>query len=234
MAGWEIRELVCQVYKKLIPPKPNDSPLKVVIDTLRDKAGLHGIMTFNYETSVEQILKKGVVYVLPNRAWNAVGGGIPLCKLHGSLNWEQNAKGVSPKGVDEFDTVQMVFRSGEDWVQPSIIGPNFFKQEITIDFQTDQTALFYKRLWRICWDALREVDSLVFIGFSFPTTDFHIRALFDSVHRTRQFKKVAICTKNDSCAFVKAKNLFPGAKFKPFDAGLEGLDVKKLQDFLNG
>lgn len=89
MAGWEIREVVCQTYGKILPPEQNQSPLETIIQALYNNANLCGIVSFNYESSVEQLLRDQFVYVLPGRSNDPSDEKIRLYKLHGSLNWKE-------------------------------------------------------------------------------------------------------------------------------------------------
>jgi hypothetical protein len=236
MAGWEIRELVLQTYGEIREPDPNDSPLKTIIEAIRNRGILCGIVSFNYDTSVERLLSDQLVYVIPGRSHDPPEGKIPLYKLHGSLNWRESPSRIEPKGVDDPAPVEMNFRSDGSWLQPSIIGPTLFKQEIAVDFQQNESALFYKRLWRMCWDTLREVDALVFIGFSFPSTDFHIRALFESIHRVRPFRRVLMCTMGDEDAFGKGRGVFPGARIVHLGGGIADMAnrIGEVMGFLTG
>jgi len=235
MAGWELRELVQRVLGKMRPPAELKSPLKTLAEDLRKRVSLQGITTFNYDTSVERLMKNELRPVWPGRIEKSDNGKTPLYKLHGSLSWEENEKGVRPNGFDQLGAVQMAFRPDGSWVQPAIVGPTLFKQEITIDFQINASALFFKRLWRMCWEALREVNALVFIGFSFPSTDFHAHALFESLVRIKTFEKVAVCTKCDKDAFDRARQIF-GESVEHFDGSLEDLATRcqDLAGFVNG
>lgn len=126
----------------------------------------------------------------------------------------------------------MSFREDGSWVQPCIIGPTLFKQEIAIDFQVNASALFYKRLWRMCWESLREVNALVFVGFSIPPTDFHARTLFQSARLQGEFERVAICIKDKTGddAIDRVRRIF-GLRPKTYKKGLEDL-AGRIDDLL--
>ena len=103
---------------------------------------------------------------------------LSVIKLHGSLNWQTDT-GATPliSTLSPSQTADIDYGIG--WYrQPEVIGPTFFKQEITFDIQRDERATYYKKLWRNAWNTLLTARNIVFVGFSFPRTDFHASALF--------------------------------------------------------
>jgi len=232
MAGWEFRELVSQIFGKLQPDMNGISPLRNVFEKVKEGRDHMGLITFNYDLSFEMVCQNLFVYADPG---NPDKKGIPLYKLHGSLNWKETNQGLDELQEIGMVIVEMNYNNSSAWVQPSLIGPTLFKQEITIDFQRDSRAMFYKNLWHMCWDQLQKVDALVFIGFSFPKTDFHVRALFQSIHRVRPFKKVVVCTKDDFYAHKTAKDIFANTTMRCFTNGLEEMAERsdELLQFLD-
>lgn len=220
MAGWELRKLISEVYKGINHENPDCSPLKKTINKIKPPT----IITFNYDLSLEKVLKGEYEYIIP-QASQRRQEVFKLFKLHGSLNWKETQYGVQRETVKESnqDIVKIDYCGRNSWIQPSIIGPTLFKQEITIDFQRDERAKFYKDLWRRCWNDLQEVNSLIFIGFSFPQTDFHVRTLLESVHKIKPFTNIILCTKNDNKAYEAARSLFHEAKLINFGNGLEDM-----------
>ncbi|MGA2093206.1 MAG: SIR2 family protein [Sedimentisphaerales bacterium] len=104
-----------------------------------------------------------------------------LCKLHGSLNWysdsnneyrlriESNAMLVQIKSANEY--VRFIFPqvSTSDYKppgEPIIVPPTFFKM---------QTYSYFQNIWSSAGEMLRKADKLVFIGYSFPDSDVHMR-----------------------------------------------------------
>ena len=196
MAGWELLALITEVLGNLFHPNPQQSPLKSLVEKLLDD-DLNGVITFNYDTSLEQLFGDKFYYPLLDR--ESSKHKLPLFKLHGSLNWQTYKRGTE----HSLDIVNPQYRiadmeHGYDWYrQPEVIGPTFFKQEVTFDIQKDFRAKFYRPLWANAWDLLTRTKNLVFVGFSFPQTDFHASVLFNTanLHGTGGFNKLDFCYK---------------------------------------
>jgi len=221
MAGWELLSLVREVYLNLHQP-PEESPLHGLVNALVNKSILRGIITFNYDTSLEILFPSQFYY--PLLETEGIDKKLPLMKLHGSLNWQEtyNQQQIAiAQGI-----AGMNYHSPDNWTQPAVIGPTFFKQEITIDFQRDYRARFYKELWRFAWDLLRSARNLIFIGFSFPQTDFHARALFRTAHLNgAEFRRVLLCHRGNQNLRDTMQRVFNGrpTEFTEFNRGLENM-----------
>jgi hypothetical protein len=66
---------------------------------------------------------------------------IPIIKLHGSLNWEENS---SPRDVifqsppyQKGNQVKPGYMNNMEWSQPAVIPPTIFKQEINDDSRSN-------------------------------------------------------------------------------------------------
>lgn len=227
MAGWELLNLVRMVYLDPCAPKPTwKSPLYNFVDALLRENLLYGVITFNYDISLEILFPVPGQFYYPLLHTDKTADRLPLMKLHGSLNWQESRKQQQITAADQI--ADMNYRSPDDWTQPAIIGPTFFKQEITADSQQDYRAKFYKELWRFAWDRLRNknVRNLIFIGFSFPQTDFHVKALFHTAHLSgSRFQQVILCHKNDPNIHSTAKQVFARRppNFTCFPEGLENM-----------
>lgn len=234
MAGWELQRLLIEVFKDFKPPDPQEeSPLYKLIERLQDEDLLGGVTTFNYDTSVERLFLGQFYYpLLPRQSSKE---GFPLLKLHGSLNWQFHSKSDSPIIALEPDKVaELDYQNQSDYKQPEVIGPTFFKQEINMDTQLDPRGRFYKRTWALAWDMLRKVHNLVFVGFSFPKTDFHAAALFRTAHLSGSgFRRVVLCHYHDKCLRGTAEQVFAGkpTEFTEFDGGLENM-ADRLDELL--
>ncbi len=181
---------------------------------------LRGVITFNYDTSLEQLYQGRFYYPLLEDQ-NAEGR-LPLFKLHGSLNWRTDSRSgnivaLGPEQVAEMD-------HGDGWYcQPEVVGPTFFKQEITFDIQQDFRTRHYRRLWSNTWDLLRHARQLIFVGFSFPQTDFHAQALFRTAHLSDTgFQRVILCHRCDPNLVKTARSVF------------DGLSTPELTEFQDG
>jgi hypothetical protein len=153
-----------------------------------------GVITTNYDIMTEFCLTGvGFHCRLPGE-WSPIklsnsqiytrdGSGVLFCKLHGSLNWysddeneasfkvESSLVGANymTKESDDFKDIflpQVSFTDYEPPSEPVIIPPTLFKMQTDPRFQT---------IWRSAGEILRTADKLVFIGFSFPDSDIHIR-----------------------------------------------------------
>ncbi len=96
MAGWEFFSLLQKVYGQITPPK-EESPLKKLISRLHEKDLLKSIITYNYDLSVELIFRDKFYYPIPEctntfEPKHKDANKIPLIKLHGSLNWQEDSK----------------------------------------------------------------------------------------------------------------------------------------------
>ena len=239
MAGWEILHLIREVYKNLTPPE-DVSPLQTLIDALREKSYLRAIISFNYDTSVEEILKNRIHYPLLYSSNEE--GALPVIKLHGSLNWQTDTTTSPPIRTllpsQPRNRIPIAdIDHGYGWYkQPEVIGPTFFKQEITLDFEIkgDFRAPYYKRLWSFAWDCIKTAKHVIFVGFSFPQTDFHAAALFRTAHLNGDgFNRVILCHKGSVCLLNTVRKIFKGkpTQFTEFNNGLESL-VQRLDGLL--
>jgi hypothetical protein len=238
MAGWELLDLVYEVYKEIVPPK-EESPLWQLVHRLIEKDLLKGVITFNYDTSLETLFRhhnQEFYYpCLPGQS-----GELPLMKLHGSLNW-QYFDTPYEKSITVLGTSVKPEHFIKGYAQPEIVGPTFFKQEITIDFQSDCRARYYKTLWRFAWEQLKDAKKLVFVGFSFPQTDFHAVALFRTAHLCGLgVQQVSHCYKRDSKSCDEAEDRIEKIfkqdgrkpKFRHYSDGLELLAKQHLDELV--
>jgi len=111
---------------------------------------------------------------------------VRLFKLHGSLNWLYcstcNSLTLTPgmKGA-----IRLIERTREDiakcqvcntFMSPVIVPPTFYK---------DMSRVFLSLVWNKAENALREVDHIIFCGYSFPDADIHIKYLLKRVQTNR-------------------------------------------------
>lgn len=241
MALWELRWLVRTVFCKLTTP--SDAvlfPLKRLIQRLNEDHLLQGIVTFNYELSAELALQEisSNPFFYPPFETIKSAGQIPLMKLHGSLNWQYSEKSTSKICVrSSFTSIaQMDYVHKKNYVQPEIIGPTFFKQEITWDDRRSSDYRFkrYNKLWQFTWKELKKTAVLVFIGFSFPRTDFHAAALFRTAHLSGSgFRRVILCHFRDANLRRTAEQVFAGkaTEFMEFRDGLQDM-VDRVEELV--
>ena len=226
MGGWEMLDLVKGIFTGLRHSEPTESPLYKLGKRLKDEDLLGGVITFNYDMSLEILFLDRFYYpLLPGQS---ISGRLPLLKLHGSLNWQFDTASDPPIfGMRDLTQVADTdYQNQSRYKQPEIIGPTFFKQEINVDTQLDPRGHFYKRLWAVAWDILRSADRLIFVGFSIPPTDFHAAALFRTAHLSgRGFRRVVLCHYHDKCLRGTAEQVFAtnSPEISEFAEGLENM-----------
>jgi NAD-dependent SIR2 family protein deacetylase len=125
------------------------------------------------------------------RIWHRpMPSAIKLFKLHGSLNWLYcstcNALTLTPgmKGVIKLlerthDKIAKCQTCGT-FMSPIIVPPTFYK---------DMSRVFLSLVWNKTENILRQVDHLIFCGYSFPDADIHIKYLIKRVQTNRLNRK---------------------------------------------
>ena len=132
------------------------------------------------------------------------GAAVPLYKLHGSLNWLycpvcNNLNSYESKAVLSLMTENKpINRCGRctSVMSPVIVPPTFYK---------DMLRVFLSSIWNKTENALRDVDHIIFCGYSLPDADMHIKYLLKRMQTNKN--------KRDSVRFT-IFNHFTG-KIKP-------------------
>lgn len=201
--------------------KPQDSIISFNWDTLADitLAYLNNSQYINYlkimsDTSIE------------NKNYKNLG---ILLKLHGSINWGicKNIKCI------EYNKIALVFSSVPDSsthlpisymskcekcnkeFKPFIIPPTSNKMII-------HKNSFIHKLWLIAKDKLLTTSKIVFVGYSFPVTDFYTEWLFRQVHfLTGEKHEIVVVNpefkKRNSEVSKRYKGIFKGHKIVTFN-----------------
>ena len=153
-------------------------------------------ITLNYDLLLEEILYKNffkeneystnnysVFYKFPiielksrcgNTSYNWVSdeeGIMPeIIKLHGSRNWLY-------AGLSDIDPIYLEEGNEEEYLKadlvPFIIPP-------VLDKQNQYNNAILKLLWNKAFKVIEEATNIYIYGFSFPTTDYSIKFLFQS------------------------------------------------------
>lgn len=231
IAGWELRSLLNAVFRNLEHSDRHQSPLFQVINRLLEEKLMGGIVSFNYDTSVEFLFQdySSCPFYYPLLPDQDATGKVPLMKLHGSLNWQTDSRSAPHIRVVNDITKVAEMDHGDGWYrQPEVVGPTFFKQEITLDYEIpgDFRARHYKDLWAKAWKLLVTATHLVFVGFSFPQTDFHAAALFRTAHLSGEgLRRVILCHLNDTRVRGTVEQVFAGrqTEFTEFNEGLRSM-----------
>ncbi|MDR3589852.1 MAG: SIR2 family protein [Negativicutes bacterium] len=140
-------------------------------------------VTTNYDTLIDNALAdvpgSSLDYGLEFANRSPAGGDTPnlyLFKVHGSLNWLHcpscNTISLTGKNQGVLDLLTDRHRSGCQHcgaiILPVIVPPTFFK---------DTSNLFFNIVWNQAEQRLREVQKIIFCGYSFPDSDMHIKYL---------------------------------------------------------
>ncbi|HXD31346.1 MAG TPA: SIR2 family protein [Pyrinomonadaceae bacterium] len=143
----------------------------------------------NYDLCIDEALKEELDYGVefsgnkfgeegpPNR--------VSLFKIHGSLNWLycpvcNNLNGYEAKAVlsllyPDRPITQCGFC--ETVMAPVIVPPTFYK---------DMSRVFLSSIWNKTENSLREVDHVIFCGYSLPDADMHIKYLLKRMQTNRK------------------------------------------------
>jgi NAD-dependent SIR2 family protein deacetylase len=112
---------------------------------------------------------------------------VKLLKLHGSLNWLycpvcNNLNSWESKAVLSLMSENKPITRCEfcqSVMSPVIVPPTFYK---------DMSRVFLSNIWNKTENALREVNHIIFCGYSFPDADMHIKYLLKRMQTNRNSK----------------------------------------------
>lgn len=129
---------------------------------------------------------------------------IKLYKLHGSLNWLYcpacNKLTLTPhrKCVTDLidDIGQALCKSCQELQTPIIVPPTYYK---------NMSNVFLSAIWYKAEQLLREVEHIIFCGYSFPDADMHIKYLL---------KRIEINRSNNKPLYITVINGFKGKSNK--------------------
>jgi len=197
-------------------------------------------ITTNYDINLESLLFQSKLSTYPGFDFKRLNinehvhsnfysnNGIPLYKLHGSVNWFKDGQNYS---VDDNITLNTVKRSTVPNVcknisdlLPVIIPPSFLKPDL---------SNVSKKIWQAASLALSKADYLIIIGYSFPLTDVEMKYFFSkSFSENPKIGKILIIDPFADSIIAKLKeprNGF-GNQFKellmPVDENWEEVDLK--------
>ncbi|MEN8264295.1 MAG: hypothetical protein ABFR82_12615, partial [Nitrospirota bacterium] len=200
--GRDFRRLIYNVYSDYEEPSNKDYFKLLHGKVNNSEHTFIGYITFNYDCYLENSIKDIEFKYINASSYTQdikrlVYGKIPIVKLHGSLNWEE-------KRVDSYyriiqhelpfkkdNQIKPIYNNDKDWVQPAIIPPTIFKQEINDDSRTEHllTQMILQQ-WRTAIVMLRDADIIIFVGYSFPRTDFHSKRIFQIASMIRRDKGI--------------------------------------------
>ena len=134
--------------------------------------------------------------------------------FHGSLSWAERRDGsnysityLAPPYNPQSSLVPTQYINDDNWLQPAIIPPTVFKQEIN-DGSRIGNALTQAILqqWRASITVLENADRIIFVGYSFPVSDFHAKRIFQIGSMLRRRKGHKRVLQILDCVGIEDKN----------------------------
>lgn len=183
-----LRPSVCEpifetALKRLVGYDKIDSHLHTVITTNYDVAAEYGFYRIGRPLGIPGQWKP--VALQPNHGlYQAMGSARIICKLHGSVNWQLSGGREVEASLLVDDGVVFVRERGprqratESWLPtvsasnhpipstPLIVPPTFYKGDYPKCFNPT---------WSAARRALQEADRVVFVGYSFPSSDTYMK-----------------------------------------------------------
>lgn len=169
---WEIRQQTCTYY-----------PLEESVDNLKPIVIGDGI---NYFSDCKQNTKESY---------------IPICKLHGSVNYFENKSTNGDQNLyistdiggkteigksGTFDKLPAIFAVDAIWKIREDYGQTFTPAIIPPTYAKITRKPWLRTIWETAFDALSAANTILFIGYSMPETDGFLRAL---IHGAFAFRK---------------------------------------------
>jgi hypothetical protein len=238
LVAWEALSIACEAWGPATPPKT--TPLVTLLDVLLDRSSRLTLATLNYDLVLEkaamQLLDTGRTFRY-GEACETTPPTVEVLKLHGSLNWkEDTCFGLRPDvpdwGENSWLEVVRPRFSASGFVQPSLLLPTLFKQEININYQTDPRARHYKTLWEVFAVRLASATALLTVGCSFSDTDWHLRVMIGSAINAEKLQRIVVCAKGDTGPIDRLKKVVPKIVVRGETDGLEALVEGDKVDWL--
>jgi SIR2-like domain len=206
LAGWDLRRLVSEIYGAVNAPAGLN-----LYDSLLENRNIppDGTTTFislNYDLVLEDALTNAHVPWYYAHVSTTVGRnqrGIQVIKPHGSLNWLFKGNVPFVSITTDYGIGPVTHRSVVEnrFKEALIIPPTHLKQPLNNpETQAPETGELLEKLWKSMADALITASRVFIIGYSFPSTDHHLRTLFYQVNHNRaetklKYREVRCCTK---------------------------------------
>lgn len=235
LAGWDLRRLVSEIYGAVDAPADRN----VYHLLLRNKIPRDDTITFislNYDLVLEHALTHATApwyYAHVSTTVDRDQRGVQVIKPHGSLNWlfERNVPSVSITTDYRIGPVTHRCCLENRFKEAMIIPPTHLKQPVNIpETQALETRELLSKIWQSMADALNSAARVYIIGYSFPSTDHHLRTLFYQVNHKRagtKYSEVHCCTDTradggqEGSVFETAKRFFPSERFHVHKKGFE-------------
>lgn len=125
--------------------------------------------------------------------------GIPVLKLHGSLNWQSKHNSSSPRPSALFAAQRRLHVINSPNIQPALTwapgGKRVYLKPIIVPPIAGKRALLHEsmpRIWSLAAQALREANRIVIAGYSCPPLDLEARILLSENLRANPEKRVYV------------------------------------------
>lgn len=225
LAGWDLRRLVSEIYGAA--DAPNDLNLYNLL--LTNKIPPNSAITFislNYDLVLEHALSGARApwyYAHVSTTVDCDQSGIEVIKPHGSLNWLFKGNVPFVSITTDCRLASVAHRSFVEnrFREALIIPPTQVKDTLnTRETQAPETRELLSKLWKRMADALIAASRVFIIGYSFPSTDHHLRTLFYQVNHElgdKKYNEVRCCAGagGENKVFKTAKRFFPSEHFHP-------------------
>jgi len=201
----QLKRALLQVYEKRCDQAadslPRDGSYTLGNFLQHELARGDGIISFNYDTVIERLARRFDRYIQP------VGplrrhGAILLAKPHGSTSWTMDFSTCRVRSTSASGGLLVDSLSPEDVTddiksrrEPLVLGAVPIKSELIKEVQASygdngrswidvyQTIMGQ---WRTVVEAIRDADTLVIVGYSFPPEDQYGRFLIREAMRLRR------------------------------------------------
>jgi hypothetical protein len=170
---------------------------------------------YGVEFDYVQLHRAGTIDIADGREFYRKNGlySPPLLKLHGSLNWFIYSGAMIVKGAD---ALRKADRAGKtiihDYYYNSPLPPQDnleYLAPLIITPVLNKPGLRHPLISKV-WDGARRelgaCQKLVIIGYSFPTTDFHVRRLFREVFADHSLDELIVVNPDSGVSHL-AKDL---------------------------
>lgn len=198
------------------------------------------VVTTNYDNAIENILEK----IFGNGSWyypavsnqNRING-IPIFKLHGSINWMENRGDAKQDGfnrsgepvlIESPSTLKLTKSIGEsgyffekDGIKYTpIIIPFVFQKETWLKENNRYWTKLFNETWSKAEYLMKQSSKLLFWGYSLPEADYHMFTLLVQTleNSTANFEVVDI--KKEGTNMIRISSLF-SERSKIYCKGLE-------------
>ncbi len=172
----------------LLPPRPY-RPFAEKLKRLHQAKRTVAILTFNYDVAIDYALHKVGLPFGYGLATDKLAG-VPLLKLHGSLNWGRCSKcgEVSPYPIEEYLRARRLVSPTELTrfcislalpehahcdrpmdAEPVLVPPVWNKSEYHASV---------KSVWQAAAKELEDAENIIVVGYSLPDSDGFFRSLY--------------------------------------------------------